>query len=171
MKCSESARTSARAGLGAKDVAGQLQQFLGRDRRRAHRGTHGETDRLAGIDVECEERLGGLGGSFPIVMTVEAHMPLAEAAYAMRIDRQQPTPEMARGTADLAEGHLEAQAVGDRAGPEELVDGHVAGEERQAVGRLEDPLVQGTSVTQPVRHSAASLMSCNARRGPTRDGL
>ena len=31
---------------------------------------------------------------------------------------------------------------------EELVDGHVAGEERQAVGQLEDPLVQGAAVPQ-----------------------
>ncbi len=55
---------------------------------------------------------------------------------------------MARGAADLAEGRLEAQTVGDGAGAEELVDGHVAGEERQAVGQLEDPLVQGTAVPQ-----------------------
>ena len=107
----------------------------------------------------------------PIVVTVEAHVPLAEAAYAMRIDGQQPAPEVARGAADLAEGRLEAQAVGDGAGAEELVDGHVAGEERQAVGQLEDPLVQGTAVPQAGAHSAASWMSCNARRGPTRSGL
>ena len=42
-----------------------------------------------------------------------------------------------------------SQAVGDRASPEQLVDGHVAGEERQAVGQLEDPLVQGAAVPQP----------------------
>jgi hypothetical protein len=146
VKCSESARTSAPPGLGAEDVAGQRQQFLGRDRRRARRGARGETDRLAGIGVEREESLGGLGGPFPIVVTVGAHVPLAEAAHAMRIDRQQPAPEVARGAADLAEGRLKAQTVGDGAGAEELVDGHVAGEKRQAVGQLEDPLVQGTAV-------------------------
>ena len=44
---------------------------------------------------------------------------------------------------------MEVQAVGDGAGREEFVDGHVAGEERQAVGQLEDPLVQGAAVPQP----------------------
>jgi hypothetical protein len=59
----------------------------------------------------------------------------------MRIDGQQPAVEVTRGAADLAECHLQAHAVGDRAGPEELVDSQVAGEERQAVGQLEDRLV------------------------------
>ena len=40
------------------------------------------------------------------------------------------------------------QTVGDGAGREEFVDGHVAGEKRQAVGQLEDPLVQGAAVPQ-----------------------
>ena len=35
------------------------------------------------------------------------------------------------------------------ASPEEFVDGHVAGEKRQAVGQLEDPLVQGAAVPHP----------------------
>ena len=67
----------------------------------------------------------------------------------MGIDGQQPAPEVARGAADLAEGDLEVEALDDRASPEQLVDGHVAGEERQAVGQLEDPLVQCAAVPQP----------------------
>ena len=90
-----------------------------------------------------------LMGRSRLVMAVGPHVPLAEAADAMGIDGQQPALEVARGAADLAQGHLEVQAVGDRAGPEQFVDGHVAGEERQAVGQLEDPLVQGAAVPQP----------------------
>ncbi len=133
-------------------------------------GTRGETDRLTGVGVECEERLGGLGGPLPIIVTVEAHVPLAEAAYAIRIDGQQPAPEVARGAADLAEGRLEAQAVGDGAGAEELVDGHVAGEERQAVGQLEDPLVQGTAVPQAgaTQRSLVDELQRQARPYPQR---
>ena len=95
MKCSESARTSDLAGLGIEDVTGQLQQFLGRGRGRARRGAGGETDRLAGIDVEREEGLSGLGGPFPVILAMEPHVPLAEAAYAMGIDGQQPALEVA----------------------------------------------------------------------------
>ena len=90
-----------------------------------------------------------LVGRSRLVAAVEPHVPLAEAAHPMGIDGQQPAPEVARGAADLAQGHLEAQAVGDGAGPEQVVDGGVGGQERQAVGHLEDPLVQGAAVPQP----------------------
>ena len=136
-------------GLGIEDLAGQLQQLLGCGRGRARRGAGGEADRLAGIDVQDEEGLGRLDGPLPGILTVGPHVPLGVAAHAMGIDGQQPAPEVARGAADLAEGDLEVEALGDRASPEQLVDGHVAGEERQAVGQLEDPLVQGAAVPQP----------------------
>ena len=113
------------------------------------RGAGGEADRLTGIDVQDEEGLGRLDGPLPGILTVGPHVPLGVAAHAMGIDGQQPAPEVARGAADLAEGDLEVEGLGDRAGPEQLVDGHVAGEERQSVGQLEDPVVQGAAVPQP----------------------
>ena len=82
-------------GLGIEDFTGQLQQLLGCNRGRACRGARGKTDRLAGIDVEHEKGLSSLGGSFSIVMAVEAHVSLGEASYAMWIDGQQPSLEMA----------------------------------------------------------------------------
>ena len=136
-------------GLGIEDFTGQLEQFLGRGRGRARRGARGETDRLAGVGVEHEESLSGLGRPFRSSWRWSAHVALAEAAYAVGIDGQEPSLEMARGAADLAQGDLKSQAVGHGAGPEKFVDGHVAGEERQAVGQLEDLLVQGAAVPQP----------------------
>ena len=136
------------AGLGIEDVAGQLQQFLGGGRGRAGRGARGETDRLAGLDVEREKGLSRLRGPFPLVMAVRPHVPLAEAAYAMGIDGYKSAQEVTRSATDLAQSHLEMQTVGDRAGREKFMHGHVAGEKRQAIGQLEDPLVQGAAVSQ-----------------------
>ena len=104
---------------------------------------------MAGVGVEYEKGLSGLGGPLLTILAVGSHVPLAEAAHAMGIDGQQPAPEMARGAAQLAECHLKTQAVGDGTSREKLVDGHVAGEKRQAVGQLEDPLVQGAAMPQP----------------------
>jgi len=103
---------------------------------------------LAGVGIKREKSLGGLDGSFSIVLALEAHVPLAEAAYAMRIDGHQPALEVTWGTANLAESHLETHAVGDCTSPKEFVDGCVAGKKRQSVGQLKDPLVQGAAVPQ-----------------------
>ena len=117
MKCSASARTSDCPGLGIEDLAGQLQQLLGRGRGRARRGAGGEADRLAGIDVQDEEGLGRLDGPLPAILAVGPHVPLAVAAHAMGIDGQQPAPEVARGAADLAEGDLEVAGSRRPCGP------------------------------------------------------
>src|SRR5208283_820757 len=50
------------ARLGIEDITGQFQQFLGRSRGRACRCARGETDRLAGIDIQREKSLSGLDG-------------------------------------------------------------------------------------------------------------
>ncbi len=81
------------------------------------------------VGVEHEEGWGDLGGAFGLVVAVAAHVPLAEAAHAMRIDGQQPGLEIARGSADLAQGDLEALTVDHGSSPEKLVHGHVGGEE------------------------------------------
>jgi hypothetical protein len=66
----------------------------------------------------------------------------------MRINCQHSPPKITRGTAYLAQRNLKVQAVGDGSGAEEFMDGHVGGEERQSVGQLKDPLVQGAAVSQ-----------------------
>src|ERR1017187_4478204 len=77
-----------------------------------------------------------------------AHVALAEAAYAMRIDGENPSPKMARGAAQLAQGHLQALAFEYGTGREKLVDGHIGGKEREAVGQLKDVLVQAAAQAQ-----------------------
>ena len=43
------------AGTGTEDIAGQFQQFFGRNRSRSCRCAGGETDRLAGIDIGAKK--------------------------------------------------------------------------------------------------------------------
>src|SRR4029077_2026239 len=82
------------AGLGIEDVTGQLQQFQRCGGGSARRSARGETDGLARVDVEHEKSLSDLGGPLPIT-AMDAHVALAEAAYAMGIESQQPPCEMA----------------------------------------------------------------------------
>ena len=41
---------------------------------------------------------------------------------------------MARGPAELAQGHLQALTLGHGSSPEQVVDGTIGGQEGQAVG-------------------------------------
>jgi hypothetical protein len=101
-----------------------------------------------GIGVEHEENLGDLGGTFGLVVAVVAHVPLAVAAHAMRIDGQDPSLEVTRSPADLTQGDLEALTVDDGSSAQELVNGAISCEERDAVGQLEDVLIHGAAVPQ-----------------------
>ncbi len=76
------------------------------------------------------------------------HVALAEAAYAMRIDGQDPALEIARSEAHLAQGQLQAFAVDHGSGREQLVDGRIGGKEWQAIGQLKDVLVQAAAQPQ-----------------------
>ena len=111
-------------------------------------GAGGETDRLVSVGVEHEESLGDVGRARGFVLTVAAHATLAIAAYAMRIDGQNPALKIARSAAHLAQGQLEAFAVDHGSSTEKFVDGHIGGKERQAVGQLEDVLVQAAAEAQ-----------------------
>ena len=101
-----------------------------------------------GVGVQHEEGLRDFGRACGFVVAVAAHVALAEAADAMGIDGQDPALKIARGAAHLAQSDLQALAVDDGSSPEKFVDGHVGGKERQAVGQLEDVLVQAAAEPQ-----------------------
>ena len=65
----------------------------------------------------------------------------------MRIDGENLSPKMARSCCKRTQGHLQALAIEYGTSREKPVDGHIGGEERQAIGQLEDVLVQ--AATQP----------------------
>ncbi len=83
-----------------------------------------------------------------MVVAVVTHVPFAVAAHAMRIDGQDPSLEVTRSRADLAQGDLEALTVDDGSSAQELVNGAISRQEGDAVGQLEDVLVHGATVPQ-----------------------
>ena len=85
-----------------------------------------------------------------------AHVVLAEAAYAMRIDGQDPALKIARSEVHLAQGQLQAFAVDHASGREQLVDGHIGGKEWQAIGQLKTCWFRLRRSRKPVVQRAAS---------------
>jgi hypothetical protein len=79
--------------------------------------------------VRHKEGLCGPGRAYGFVEAVAAHVSLAQAAHAVRIDGQNSSLIMARGAAHFAQSHLKALAVDHGSGPEKVVDGHIGGKE------------------------------------------
>ena len=75
-------------------------------------------------------------------------MPLAEAAYPMGIDGQHPALEMPEARRILPKATWRRRLSATVRAPRRSWTA-VGGEERQTVGQLEDPLVQGATVPQP----------------------
>lgn len=67
-----------------------------------------------GIGVEDEEGRCHLSGTLGLVVAVAAHVPLTVAAHTVGIDGQQPSLEVAGGSANFAQGDLEALTVNHR---------------------------------------------------------
>ena len=97
-----------------------------------------------GIGIESEKGLADPERPGFLALAVSPHVPLAIAADTMRIDRQKFANEIPRGPADASQGNLQSLGVSHRVGTEQLVDGQIAGHERQPVGQLESSLAQRT---------------------------
>ncbi len=98
------------------------------------------------MTIQQEKGLGHFGGFFFRTEAVSAHLALAEAGHAVRVQRQQSTGEMASGAAQFTQSDLEVLGLLNGVTGQELVDGHVGGNEGQAVGQLETLLGKGAPV-------------------------
>ena len=74
----------------------------------------------------------------------------------MGIDGQQPAPEVARGAADLAEGDLEFEALGDRAAPSRSWTDISLARNGRPLASSKTRWFQVRRCRNPVRPSAAS---------------
>lgn len=74
---------------------------------------------------------------------------------SVRIDRQKISDVIARGSANPPQSRLESLSIFDRMLRKQVVNGDVAGDERQAVGQLKASLAQSTLRSH----------SCAAQRG------
>ena len=142
VKCSESARTSAWPGSGSRISPANFSNSSA-----AAAAVRAEVPVVKQIGwpvsaSSTKKVWAVLVGRSRLVLAVGPHVPLAEAAHAMGIDGQQPAPEVARGAADLAEGHLEVAGCRRRCGP------------RAARGR--PCRWRGTAGRWPTRRSAGS---------------
>ena len=89
----------------------QLRRGLGHGLSR--RG-QGKTKRLATLQVQAEKALRHFERLLPGIESVLAHLAFSGASNAMRINGQQPALEVAAGTSDFTQGHLEGLGLGDR---------------------------------------------------------
>ena len=90
-----------------------------------------------GVGIKDEKRLGDFEGLGPLVLAEAAHLPLAVAWDAMRVDRQQFSRVIAGGPANSPQGNLQPLRLGDGVLGQQAVDRHVAGHEGKPVGQLE----------------------------------
>lgn len=102
------------------------------------------------VAVQTEEGLRHFHGLGAALLLTLAHVPMAGAGRAVRIDQQQFSRIMSAGAAEFAQGHLKFVGLGDGSAVEQFVDRGVLGQEGQAVERLESAVRQATPRTEPV---------------------
>ena len=135
--------------VGLQDLRHHPQQ-LGRSLRDGFGGAaEGEGDGLMGLGVETKEGLQRFDSLLIRLMPVAAHLPLGVAAQVVGVDRQQLSPEVSAGAPQAAQGHLQLLAALDGLGLQEVVDGLITGDERQAVSDLEAFLAEAVVVAHP----------------------
>ncbi len=108
------------------------------------------------LGIEGKEGLGDLARFGLRALLVAAHLPLAVAAHAVGIDREQLAAEVAARAAQFAEGDLEALRLSYRVRRQQIVDGLVTADVGQAVGEFEPFCDKHRLARMPVVHSAAS---------------
>lgn len=88
----------------------------------------------------------------------------------MRIDGQKSSGKVPRGPAELSQCDLQALTVLDRSLIEQMMNGRVAGQKRQAVGQFEPtPIVQGSVFSNSPRADGRLMHQLHGQPRP--DGL
>jgi hypothetical protein len=138
-------------GIGSEDGRDQIQQFGRGLADGAGGGGGGQAQGLVRVHIQGEEGLGHLVGGLLLMMlgAVSTHLALAPGAHAVWVQGDALAAEMPAGTAEQPQGRLQGASVGHAVGIQELVDGGVAGDKRQAVGDLEAALAQAAAIAHP----------------------
>ena len=101
-----------------------------------------------GVGIHDKECLRHLVRPGSLVVAESAHLPLAEAGRAMRINGQQFFRVIARSATNPAQGNLHALSFRHGVLGEQRVNGDVAGDEGKAIGQLEAALAEGALLPQ-----------------------
>jgi hypothetical protein len=91
---------------------------------------------LAGVTIQQEKGLGHFGWFFFGAETVPAHLALAVAGDAVRVQGQERAGEMSAGPAQFAQGDLQLLGLVAVVTLEQVMDGRVGGDKGQAIGQL-----------------------------------
>ena len=160
-----SARTRISPGCGARISAASSNSSIAAVRRGSCRGGGGEADRLMGVGIEGEKRRGHFERLGLLVVAVAAHLPLAVAVGAMRVDGQQFSRVIARGPANSPQGDLQPLGFRHDVLGQQAVNRHVAGHEGQPVGQLEAALTEDSLLTHArgTQGSLVDQLQCQAR--------
>lgn len=137
LACSAAART--RVGSGR----GQVEEFGSRLGDRAGRRGGSKADGLLGVGSERQEGLMNLDGRGAGVLLAAGPAAFAVAAHTMGVDEEDLAGVVAGGPAQQAQGALEPLGLCHGVRPQQLVDGQVGGDERQAIGQGQPRLGQG----------------------------
>jgi hypothetical protein len=123
-------------------LLGQSEQFLRSGAQVASAAGVGQTKGLARFDIQEEEGLDLLGGRLRGAGTTLQHVPFGVTDQAVRIQCQDLAREMAAGPAQLAQAHLEFLGLLDRVGFQQVMQGAIGGQPRQAIGQFKAPVPQ-----------------------------
>ncbi len=93
--------------------------------------------------IQQEKGLGHFGWLFLGTEAVPTHLALAVADHPVGVQRQEGPSEMSSRAAQFAQGNLQLLSLLDGMTGQEVVDGRVGGNERQAVGQFETFLGEG----------------------------
>ena len=129
--------------LRIQDLGRQAQQFDAGRGDRAGGGGRGEAHRLMGVAVEHEKGRRSFDRPRMLVPAITPHLPFAVASDAMGIDGQYLSCEMTQGPPQLAQGHLQSLRLLDGSRGQQLMDGDIGRQPRQAVDQFEAVLTEG----------------------------
>ena len=131
-----------------QDLLGQWEQFLGGGAQVAGTAGVDQTKGLAGGGVQQEEDLRLFGRGLADGGAALDQVAFGVADQAVRVQRQNLAREVAAGPAQFAQGDLELLRLLDGMGGQQVMEGAVGGQPRQAVGQLKALVAQGTVVAQ-----------------------
>ena len=125
-------------------MLGHLEQLLGGIAQVASAAGVDQAEGLAGFGIQQEESLSLFGSRLAGAGTPLDHVAFGVAEQPVRIQGQHLAGEVATGPAQLAQTDLELLGLLDGVGFQQVMQGSIGGQPRQAVGQLKASVPQRT---------------------------
>lgn len=125
-------------------MLGDLEQLLRCGGEAASAAAVDHAKGLAAPGIQEKEGLGLLGGQLVAAGAALNHVAFGVADQAVRVQDKELAGEVAAGAAQLAQGDLELEKLVDGVRLEQVVEGAVGRQPRQAISQLEALVAEGT---------------------------